>query len=251
MKKKLLTTAVLVLGVSTGAQASLVARAGGMVYDDVNNLTWTADANLFKTQAASNANLVSQIIAANNGVIHDTANTSDTPANSGTYNLTIADFTTSNGQMTWWGAQAWANNLTLGDVKGWSLPVEPTGTNTTSQMGDLFHTQLGAVLGSWNDEESITNPTTYNANYNLFTNIKQSDHYWSSSEENVNAIGYDTSWIDPGSYTKGNRFYAWAVHTGDVAAVIAPAAVPLPGTVWLFLTGLIGLPGLKRRKNIG
>ena len=58
MKATLLTTVVLALGVSTGAQASLLARAGGMVYDDVNNITWAADANLFKTQAAGNVNLV-------------------------------------------------------------------------------------------------------------------------------------------------------------------------------------------------
>ena len=51
MKTKFLTTAavVLALSLSTGAQASLVARTGGMVYDDVNNITWAADANLAKT----------------------------------------------------------------------------------------------------------------------------------------------------------------------------------------------------------
>ncbi len=74
MKTKLLTTAVLVFGVSAGAQASLVARDGGMVYDDVNNITWAADANLFQTQVASNSNLVNDIIAANNAVIHYTPN---------------------------------------------------------------------------------------------------------------------------------------------------------------------------------
>ena len=44
MKIKLLTT-VLALGISTGAQAVLWDRGNGMVYDDVNNLTWTKDAN--------------------------------------------------------------------------------------------------------------------------------------------------------------------------------------------------------------
>jgi len=44
--------------------------------------------------------------------------------------------------MTWFGAQAWAKNLTLGGVTGWSLPstpVEASGTNiTSSQMGACF-----------------------------------------------------------------------------------------------------------------
>jgi len=80
--------------------------------------------------------------------------------------------------MTWFGAQAWANNLTLGGVKGWSLPgtpVEAYGYNiTSSQMGDLFYNQLGGVAGY-----SIA--TIPNANYNLFYNV-QSSVYWSGSE---------------------------------------------------------------------
>jgi len=77
MNKTLLTTIVLAFSLSTGVQASLEARTGGIVYDTVNNISWASDANLFKTQAASNANLVSEIIAANGGVINDTANSYD------------------------------------------------------------------------------------------------------------------------------------------------------------------------------
>jgi len=66
--KKTATVVLLAgLGFTGTSQASLVARAGGMVYDNVNNITWAADANLFKTQAASNPNLVNEIIAGNGG----------------------------------------------------------------------------------------------------------------------------------------------------------------------------------------
>ena len=108
--KNLLLLALIGFSLTSTAEASLVARAGGMVYDDVNNITWASDANLFQTQAASNPNLVSEIITANGGVIHDTPNLYDTVPNSGTYTLTTADFNTSSGTMTWCGAQAWTNN---------------------------------------------------------------------------------------------------------------------------------------------
>ena len=246
-------TVILLAGLCfTGtSQASLVARAGGMVYDNVNNITWAADANLFQTQAASNTNLVSQIMTANGGVIHDTPNVYDTLANSGIHNLTSKDFNTGSGQMSWFGAQAWANNLTLGDVKGWSLPgtpVEASGRNVTSSpMGDLFYSQLGGVAGS-----SIV--TTHNTYYDLFSNV-QTTMYWSGSEYGLlsSVFGHPSdgrfAWVfatsdgSQGIHDKVDPFYAWAVHAGDVAAV------PVPGAVWLFGSGLIGLVSFTHRKN--
>ena len=243
MKYKILATIGLGLSFTTTTQAALVARGTDMVYDTINNITWAADANLFKTQAAGNANLVSQIIAANGGVIHDTPNFYD----NGTYTLTTADFNTSTGRMTWWGAQAWANNLSLGGYTDWTLPTTADAANpnnvgyniTTSQLGDLFYNQLGGVAGS-----SIT--TTHNANYNLFSNV-QDYVYWSSSEypspdEAWYFFTYDGNQVYGG---KNVQLYAWAVRPGDVAAV------PLPGAVWLFLSGLIGLMSLKLRRHNG
>ena len=233
--------AILILGlsISNGANASLIARASGMVYDDVHNITWAADANLFRTQADRNPNLVTEIIAANGGVIHDTGNYYDY----GTYTLTTVDFDTSTGLMTWWGAQAWANNLSLGGYTDWTLPTTiPANVGYSqkgSQMGDLFYNQLGGVAGN-----SIT--TTNNSNYNLFYNV-QSDPYWSNSEYAPNpsfAWLFITNGGFQGNYGKNDHVYAWAVRSGDVAAV------PLPGSVWLFLYGLICFMGLKRRDKI-
>ena len=238
--KNLLLLALVGFSLTSTAQASLVARAGGMVYDDVNNITWAADANLFQTQAAGNTNLVSEIIAANGGVIHDTPNYYD----NGTYTLTTADFNTSNGQMTWWGAQAWANNLSLGGYTDWTLPTTVpavVGLNQTgSQMGDLFYNQLGGVANT-----SIS--TTHNANYNLFSNV-QSYVYWSSSEYAPGpyyAWHFNTYDGSQDYHYKNNQFYAWAVRPGDVAAV------PVPGAFWLFGSVMVGLMGLKRRGSIG
>ena len=210
MNTRILATIALGFSFTTTAQAALVARGTDMVYDTVNNITWAADANLFKTQAASNPNLVSQIIAANGGVIHDTPNDYD----NGTYTLTTADFNPSNGTMTWWGAQAWANNLSLGGYTDWTLPTTVPaqyGLNQTgSQMGDLFYNQLGGVANN-----SIT--TTHNANYNLFSNV-QSYVYWSSSEyapNPNNAWNFNTNNGNQNNNNKNNQIYAWAVSPGE------------------------------------
>ncbi|MGB7934539.1 MAG: PEP-CTERM sorting domain-containing protein [Gammaproteobacteria bacterium] len=42
---------------------------------------------------------------------------------------------------------------------------------------------------------------------------------------------------------KDYSVFAWAVHLSDVSAI------PVPATVWLFGSGLLGLIGISRRKK--
>ncbi|MCX7085173.1 MAG: hypothetical protein NTY69_06495 [Methylococcales bacterium] len=144
--------------------------------------------------------------------------------------------------MTWWGAQAWANQLTLGGLAGWTLPttVPAVGYNQTgSQLGNLFYNQLGG------GGTSIT--TNHNNNYNLFSNV-QDFLYWSSTEWAPNTDGawhFSTYQGYQEVSGKSSELYAWAVHAGDVSTT----AVPLPTAYWLFTSGLIGLLSLNRKKK--
>jgi hypothetical protein len=73
----------------------------------------------------------------------------------------------------------------------------------------------------------------------------EKDNYWSSENAGKDKASAFNIYDGKGSnYDMDEKFYAWAVRSGDVATV------PLPGAVWLFGSALVGLIGLKRRKNI-
>ena len=242
-KKTAIVTLLAGLGFTGSSQAALNARAGGMVYDDVSNLTWSADANLFKAQADSNLNLVSGIIATNGGVIYDTPNAY--MGYTGTHNLTIADFYTDTGQMSWYGAQAWVNSLTLGGVSGWNLPTTYTAKNSYyDNIQVAYNGQLPYLLNQLMVQGEWSIFREKNTNYDLFTNIGY-PATWSSTEYHpVPEYAWLFHSLDGGfRYNgKGVLYSAWAVHSGDVAAV------SVPGAAWLFGSGLIGLVSFNRKK---
>ena len=190
---------VVVLGASSVANAALVDRGGGLIYDTELNITWLADANV-------------------------------------------------NGVMIWDNAMTWASNFSYYDsvrnvtYTDWRLPTSDTscsGYNCTgSEMGHLFYNELGGTAGS--PISSSTDPDLA-----LFTNV-QSFLYWSGSEY---APNIPVAWFFhfgngfQEADDKNFNFYAWAVRPGDVAAV------PLPGAVWLFGSGLLGLLGAARARR--
>ena len=210
----LATAGVLASGV---AQAGLESRAGGtMLYDNVLNITWLADANYAATQ-----------FAATGGTQGD-----------------------ADGHMNWTAANAWADDLSYGGYEDWRLPtsLNQDGSGpcrdyncTNSEMGHMFYNNLGASAGG-----SILIGTNTD-NLALFTNL-QSDGYWSGTAyapyPAIFAWVFYTNYGDQDTNGQHDEFYAWAVRPGDVAAV------PEPEAYALLLAGL-GLLGTiaRQRKN--
>ena len=234
--------------VATTARAALTTVDGGLgVYDSVNNVTWTSDGNLFKTQAAADPNLVSKIIAAAAGkpVI-------------GSINWSPTLFQTSNGAMAGYAALAWVNYLNLTNYGGsnqWYLPTTVDNPSNigyadgksgnpsiySSQMAQLFYGQLGMVAG-------IPLSAQHGGAYTLFSQIQDSV-YWSGT-----AWGGDPSFTlgwefwtynglqDTQPYDSNGRF-AMAVTNGQLGTV------PLPPSVWLLGSALLGLGTVGRRRT--
>jgi hypothetical protein len=208
------TLFVVALGVSSVARAALVDRGGGLIYDDVLNVTWLANAGA-SGQMSSWSDAVNW---ASNFSYYDNVR---------------------NQTLTGWRLPTTGQIDPNCSVQ--SGAPSPSGYNCTgSEMGELFYNELGGVAG-----QPIT--TTNNSNYNLFQNIQTDGNnwYWSGEyvPDNTSAWGF---WFGSGllstAYKTQPNWYAWAVRPGDVAAVSVPAAV------WLFGSGLFGLIGLARRK---
>lgn len=224
---------ILVFGLASGAaQAALFDRGGGLIYDDTLNLTWLQDANQSKT----------------NGDDAD-------------------------GLMTWDAAIAWADQLVYAGYSDWRLPgVAPLNgvsfdyagsndghtdggwniTRPSSELAHMFYVSLGnqGARTSSGASSSCGASNLCLTNTGPFINLTPGYGSWYGQEFwGYGYLGYAWAFDSGGyqsGYLKNSISYAWAVHPGDIAAV-----VPEPETYALLLAGL-GLVGVvaKRRRRI-
>jgi len=207
------------------AHAELVVQ-GVDVLDTDQNVIWMKDANLLNTlegtTTASYNNLVTAIIAANNGVVSDSPDYFD--GDSKKYTLTAADFSPG-GYADYYGALAFVkylNFIRYGGSNKWTLPEVGGDTNlgygqTGDAYGALFYNELGGTPGNPMPTGPFLNVQ------NTFTDSGSYAAYWFGSAYAPNAnyawnfcSAFGFQWFSRKDFTQG---HVWPARPGPATAL--------------------------------
>jgi len=240
MKQSRLATAVCGTAISLFAlssNAALIDRGGGLIYDDVLNVTWLQDANYAQSSGYD----------ADGQMIWSTATAwaSGLSYYDSVRNVTWDDWRLPTMLDT--GAQGCDNSFNGTDC-GYNVQTGSAATTVYSEMASLWYDTLGN-LALYDTSGTMPQPGWGLSNTGPFSNL-QSAFYWlglTYAPDTTAAWDFDAGAGSQFAHPKTvYSYYAWAVRDGDVAAITSP--VPVPAAAWLFGSGLIGLVGVARRR---
>ena len=186
MKKSLvhLGAVVFILGFVGTSNAALWDRGGGLIYDDVLNITWLQDANYARTSGSDADGLTN-------------------------WNAAVA----------WADGLAYYDSVRDVTWTDWRLPTTLDGQDafgyniTTSEMGHMYYVNLGNL--------SFPQPGWGLANTGPFSNLI-SYMYWSETEGGLlSDVGWAFDFYS--GYQRSEWQYdglAWAVRSGDVSGTV-------------------------------
>ncbi len=206
---------------SAASQAALIDRGGGLIYDDVLNVTWLQDASYAATSGSAPFGSLQWQEA------HDWA-------------AGLEYYDSARG-VVW---DDWRLPSTINAQSSWGWDT----TGTTSELAYMYYVNLGYAP----DFEPIpSDPFPSGAGYNPFINIVYRS-YWSDTQ-NVTEYAGTRAWYlhmhfgEQGEAGLTDYLKVWGVRDGDVGLPTV-STVPVPGSFGLFAAAM-GLAAFMRRRK--